>query len=175
MAAVLIGFGGIALIALPSINHGTAADAKGILLLIAALLSYAVAINVARPLQAIYSPANLMLYVEIVAFTMSAPYGFWGISQSEFNLGSLGALAILGVLGTGFAFVLFALLNQRAGTARSMIPTYFTPVVGAILGTAFNSEPLLALSVVGMLIVIFGAWLTSKPEVPKIISTTPAQ
>jgi drug/metabolite transporter (DMT)-like permease len=54
-----------------------------------------------------------------------------------------------------------------------MIPTYFTPVVGAILGTAFNSEPLLALSVVGMLIVIFGAWLTSKPEVSKIISTTP--
>jgi drug/metabolite transporter (DMT)-like permease len=56
-----------------------------------------------------------------------------------------------------------------------MIPTYFTPVVGAILGTAFNSEPLLVLSVVGMLIVIFGAWLTSKPEVPKIISTAPAQ
>jgi drug/metabolite transporter (DMT)-like permease len=56
-----------------------------------------------------------------------------------------------------------------------MIPTYFTPVVGAILGTAFNSEPLLALSIVGMLIVIFGAWLTSKPEVPKIISTTPTR
>jgi len=45
-----------------------------------------------------------------------------------------------------------------------MIPTYFTPVVGAILGTVLNSEPLLALSVVGMLIVIFGAWLTSKPN-----------
>ena len=175
IVAVLIGFGGIALIALPSINHGTAADVKGILLLIIALLSYAVAINVARPLQAIYSPANLMLYVEIVAFTMSVPYGFWGISQSEFNLGSLGALAILCVLGTGFAFVLFALLNQRAGTARSMIPTYFTPVVCAVLGTAFNSEPLLALSIVGILIVIFGALLTSKPEVPKIISATPTQ
>ena len=164
ISAVIIGFAGIALIALPSISHGTAADAKGILLLIVALLSYAVAINVARPLQAIYSPANLMLYVEAVAFVLSAPFGLWGISQSTFNLGSLGALAVLGVLGTGFAFVLFALLNQRTGTMRSMIPTYFTPVVGAILGTAFNNEPLLILSVVGMLIVIFGAWLTSKPE-----------
>jgi drug/metabolite transporter (DMT)-like permease len=162
--AVIIGFSGIALIALPSISHGTAADTKGILLLIVALLSYAVAINVARPLQAIYSPANLMLYVEAVAFTISAPFGLWGITQSTFNFASLGALALLGVLGTGFAFVLFALLNQRAGTMRSMIPTYFTPVVGAILGTAFNNEPLLILSVVGMLVVIFGAWLTSKPE-----------
>jgi drug/metabolite transporter (DMT)-like permease len=38
-------------------------------------------------------------------------------------------------------------------------------VVGAILGKAFNNEPLLILSVVGMFIVIFGAWLTSKPDV----------
>jgi drug/metabolite transporter (DMT)-like permease len=55
---------------------------------------------------------------------------------------------------------------------RSMIPTYFTPVVGAILGTAFNNEPLLILSVVGMLVVIFGAWLTSKPEPQVSISPT---
>lgn len=61
IVAVVIGFGGIVLIALPSINHGTAADSKSILLLIVALFSYAVAINIARPLQAIYSPANLML------------------------------------------------------------------------------------------------------------------
>jgi drug/metabolite transporter (DMT)-like permease len=53
-----------------------------------------------------------------------------------------------------------------------MIPTYFTPVVGAILGTAFNNEPLLILSVVGMLVVIFGAWLTSKPEPQVSISPT---
>jgi drug/metabolite transporter (DMT)-like permease len=170
--AVVIGFSGIALIALPSTSHGTAADTKGILLLIVALLSYAVAINVARPLQAIYSPANLMLHVEVVAFILSAPFGLWGITQSKFDLASLGALALLGVLGTGFAFVLFALLNQRAGTMRSMIPTYFTPVVGAILGTAFNNEPLLILSVVGMLVVIFGAWLTSKPELQTSISPT---
>jgi drug/metabolite transporter (DMT)-like permease len=45
-----------------------------------------------------------------------------------------------------------------------MIPTYFTPIVGTILGKVFNNEPILWLSVVGMLIVIVGAWLTSLPE-----------
>jgi drug/metabolite transporter (DMT)-like permease len=45
-----------------------------------------------------------------------------------------------------------------------MIPTYFTPIVGAILGKVFNNEPLLWISVTGMLIVIIGAWLTSLPE-----------
>jgi drug/metabolite transporter (DMT)-like permease len=45
-----------------------------------------------------------------------------------------------------------------------MIPTYFTPIVGTILGKVFNNEPILWLSVIGMLIVIVGAWLTSLPE-----------
>jgi hypothetical protein len=53
-----------------------------------------------------------------------------------------------------------------------MIPTNFTPVVDAILGTSFNSEPLLAHSAVGMLVIIFGAWLTSKPELQASISPT---
>ena len=162
--AVLVGFSGIALIAVPSIREGSTADAKGILLLLLALLSYAVAINLARPLQAIYSPATLMLHVELVALAMSLPYGLWGISQSTFAWPALGALALLGVLGTGFAFVLFALLTKRTGAVRSMIPTYFTPIVGAVLGKAFNNEPILWISVIGMLIVIIGAWLTSLPE-----------
>ena len=162
--AVLVGFSGIALIAVPSIREGSTADAKGISLLLLALLSYAVAINLARPLQAIYSPATLMLHVELVALAMSLPYGLWGISQSTFAWPALGALALLGVLGTGFAFVLFALLTKRTGAVRSMIPTYFTPIVGAVLGKAFNNEPILWISVIGMLIVIIGAWLTSLPE-----------
>ena len=175
MLAVLVGFSGIALIAVPSIREGSTADAKGITLLLLALLSYAVAINLARPLQAIYSPATLMLHVELVALLMSLPFGLWGISQSTFAWPALGALALLGVLGTGFAFVLFALLTKRTGAVRSMIPTYFTPIVGAVLGKLFNNEPILWISVFGMLVVIVGAWLTSLPEKQKTTDQVPAR
>ena len=168
MLAVLVGFSGIALIAVPSMREGSTADVKGISLLLLALLSYAVAINLARPLQAIYSPATLMLHVELVALALSLPFGLWGISRSAFAWPALGALALLGVLGTGFAFVLFALLTKRTGAVRSMIPTYFTPIVGTVLGKVFNNEPIMWLSVAGMLIVIVGAWLTSLPEHQKV-------
>ena len=164
IVAVLVGFSGIALIAIPSISDGSTADTRGIVLLIIALLSYAVAINIARPLQSAYSPATLMLHVELVACAISLPLGLWGATHSTFSWPALSALALLGVLGTGFAFVLFALLSKRTGAVRSMIPTYFTPIVGTILGKVFNNEPILWLSVVGMLIVIVGAWLTSLPE-----------
>ena len=164
IVAVLVGFSGIALIAIPSISDGSTADTRGIVLLIIALLSYAVAINIARPLQSAYSPATLMLHVELVACAISLPLGLWGATHSTFSWPALSALALLGVLGTGFAFVLFALLSKRTGAVRSMIPTYFTPIVGTILGKVFNNEPILWLSVIGMLIVIVGAWLTSLPE-----------
>ncbi len=162
--AIAVGFTGILLIALPSIDSGDAASPQGIGFLLLALVSYAVSTNLARPLQAKYNPASLMLHVELVACVLSLPYGIYGISQSNFAWSSLMALIALGALGTGYAFTLFSVLLKRTGIARSMIPTYFTPVVGTILGVGLNNEPLVWLSVLGMGVVVVAAWLTSLPD-----------
>lgn len=162
--AIAVGFTGILLIALPSIDSGDAASPQGIGFLLLALVSYAVSTNLARPLQAKYNPASLMLHVELVACVLSLPYGLYGISQSNFAWSSLMALVALGALGTGYAFTLFSVLLKRTGIARSMIPTYFTPVVGTILGVGLNNEPLVWLSVLGMGVVVVAAWLTSLPD-----------
>lgn len=162
--AVVVGIAGILLIALPSIDSGDAASPVGIGLLILALLSYAVSTNLARPLQQKYNPAALMLRVELIACVYSLPFGIYGVSQSTFAWSSLLAVAALGAIGTGYAFTLFSTLLKRTGIARSMIPTYFTPVVGTILGVGLNSEPLVWLSVAGMGVVVGAAWLTSLPD-----------
>jgi drug/metabolite transporter (DMT)-like permease len=164
IVAVLVGFLGIVLIAVPSINDGTSADAKGIFYLLAALMCYAVALNIARPLQAIYSPATLMLRVVSISTVLSAPLGLYALRTTTFTFALLGATFVLGALGSGIAFLLFGTLLTRTGTVRAMIPTYFTPIVGTFLGVVFNDEKVLSLSLVGMLIVIFGAWLTSRPD-----------
>jgi len=164
IVAVLVGFLGIVLIAVPSINDGTSADAKGIFYLLAALMCYAVALNIARPLQAIYSPATLMLRVVSISTVLSAPLGLYALRTTTFTFALFGAIFVLGALGSGIAFLLFGTLLTRTGTVRAMIPTYFTPIVGTLLGVIFNDEKVLSLSLVGMLIVIFGAWLTSRPD-----------
>ena len=162
--AVVVGFIGIFLIAAPSIRDGGSADVKGIVYLTLALLCYAVGLNIARPLQAIYSPATLMLRVVALSTLLSAPLGIVALRSTTFSIGMIGATVFLGALGSGFAFLLFGTLLKRTGPVRSMIPTYFTPIVGTFLGVLFNDEKILLLSIVGMLIVIFGAWLTSRPE-----------
>ena len=164
IVAVLVGFLGIVLIAVPSINEGSSADVRGIFYLLAALMCYAVALNIARPLQAIYQPATLMLRVVLISTVLSAPLGLYALQTTTFTFALFGATFVLGALGSGIAFLLFGTLLTRTGTVRAMIPTYFTPIVGTLLGVLFNDEKVLSLSIVGMLIVIFGAWLTSRPE-----------
>ena len=162
--AVTVGFIGIALIAAPSIREGSSADLNGIIYLCLALLCYAVGLNIARPLQAIYSPATLMLRVVAISTLISSPLGLVAMTDTTFTLNMIGATVFLGALGSGIAFLLFGTLLKRTGPVRAMIPTYFTPIVGTFLGVLFNDEKILMLSIVGMLIVIVGAWLTSRPE-----------
>jgi len=164
MTAVVVGFLGIVLIAAPSIREGSSADLKGIIYLVLALLCYAVGLNIARPLQAIYSPASLMLRVVAISTIISAPLGLVAMTRATFSLSMIGATIVLGALGSGIAFLLFGTLLKRTGPVRAMIPTYFTPIVGTFLGVFFNDEKILLLSILGMLIVTFGAWLTSRPE-----------
>lgn len=164
MTAVVVGFLGIVLIAAPSIKEGSSADLKGIIYLVLALLCYAVGLNIARPLQAIYSPASLMLRVVAISTVISAPLGLVAMTRATFSLSMIGATIVLGALGSGIAFLLFGTLLKRTGPVRAMIPTYFTPIVGTFLGVFFNDEKILLLSILGMLIVTFGAWLTSRPE-----------
>ena len=167
--AILIGFIGIVIIATPAIHTETqsgepVADPRGIALLLAAVICYAVATNIARPLQAEFAPARLLIRVQFAAALWSLPLAVFGLKDSTFSLSSLAALVVLGVVGTGLAFVAFGVLLERTGITRAMIPTYFTPVVGLVLGALFRDEHIAALSVVGMLIVILSAWMTSKPD-----------
>ena len=164
IVAVLVGFAGIAVISITSIDEGTSADPKGIALLGVALVCYAVAANIAQPMYRKYGPLAPMMWMAIVACALSLPYGVVGLARRGFDLKALGALFMLGAVGTGLAFALYGVLLARAGTVRGMIGIFFTPIVGTILGVAVRGDSLHALAVVGMSIVIVGAVMVSRPE-----------
>ena len=222
ISAIVLGFVGIVVVAWPALRTDTTrgatiADLRGVLLLAAALLLYALGANLARPLQAQYSPARLLMRVQIAATLWTLPFAadgasssdfawssvlamvalganlarplqvqysparlsmrvqiaatLWtlpfaadGASSSDFAWSSVLAVGALGVVDTGIAFVVFGTLLERTGLIRAMIPTYFTPIVGLVLGTLFNDETIALVSVAGMLVVIASAWMTSKPD-----------
>lgn len=169
VAAIALGLVGIVTVTLPAVRIDAPggkpiADVLGMAYLLIAVLCYAIGANLARPLQAAYSPARLLMRVQLAAALWSLPLAVPGVARSTFTLGSVLAVLTLGVVGTGVAFVVFGTLLERTGITRAMIPTYFTPIVGLVLGAVFRDEHIATVSVVGMCIVIVSAWMTSRPD-----------
>jgi drug/metabolite transporter (DMT)-like permease len=163
VVAVAVGFIGIAMVALSSAS-GAAADLPGIALLLAALVCYAVAANLAVPVQRRYGALVSMLWIVLFGLVWSLPLGIPAMWRSNHTWSAWLSLLVLGAVGTGIAFAVYGTLLLRAGPVRGMIGIFFTPIVGTLLGVAVRSEPLAPLAVVGMFVVIVGAVLTSRPE-----------
>ena len=163
--AVLIGFAGIALISFGSVGDGKGASVHGVLFLLFATCCYAFTSILSREMQLKHGTLAVLLWQELFALLFSLPLGLPAFADSEFAWSALLALLVLGALGTGLAYVLYGMLMVRAGAGRGGIGVFSTPVVATFLGVIFRDEKVTVLAVVGMLVVICGAWLTSRPDV----------
>lgn len=164
ISAVLIGFVGIALISLGSVGDNKGASLHGVLFLLAATCCYAFTSILSREMQVKYGTLSVLLWQELFALLFSLPLGLPALAQSSFDWSALAALFVLGTFGTGLAYVIYGMLMVRAGAVRGVIGVFFTPIVATILGITFRDESVTILAVLGMCIVIVGAWLTSRPD-----------
>lgn len=161
---LLVGFAGVACIALPALDEGGDDVWAGVALTVVAVCCYGVGTNVAVPLQQAYGALPVLLRVQMVALVLGAPVGVASIPSSSLDAGALAATVALGALGTGVAFVAATTLIGRAGATRGTVAVYFTPVVAIAVGVAFRDEHVAALSLVGVALVLVGASLTSRAE-----------
>lgn len=160
---LIVGFAGVAAIAAPSLAEGSN-EALGVVLVLIAVGCYGVAINIAAPLTQRYGSLPVMNRMLALAVLWTAPLGIAGLTGSSFAWGPLAAIAALGALGTGLAFVLMGRLVSRVGSSRASFATYLIPVVALVLGAVFLDETVQALSIVGIGLVIVGALLASRKE-----------
>jgi drug/metabolite transporter (DMT)-like permease len=163
MTGLVVGFAGILAIALPSAGEGTTA-AIGVLLVIVATIGYAISLNLVTPLQQKYGSLPVMSKVLRAATLWVIPYGIVGAFDSSFAWPSLAATAIIGVFGTGLAFVFMGSLVGSVGATRASFITYLMPVVALVLGVVFRSEAVSPIAVAGAVLVIAGAILASRRE-----------
>lgn len=162
-AGILIGFGGVACISLPSVV-GAEASPFGVALLLVAVTMYAVAANVAVPLQQRYGALPVVFRALCVAVILTAVPAVFGARSSAWAWDSALAMAPLGVLGSGIAFVAFTTLLGRAGATRGAVAVYLTPVVAIVLGVVVRNESVHPLALVGTALVLVGAWLAGSRD-----------
>jgi drug/metabolite transporter (DMT)-like permease len=158
-----IGFVGIALVSIGTASDGGTA-VIGVLMVLFATLCYGLASNLAGPVQQRYGSVTVMSKMLALATIWTAPFGIWGLAHSSFGWGSLGAVSVLGVVGTGFAFAFMGMLVGRVGGPRASFVTYLIPVVSLILGAVFRDDHVTAVALGGVVLVVGGAVLASRAE-----------
>jgi len=72
------------------------------------------------------------------------------------------AIAVLGIIGTGFAYVLnYQIITSEGATVASTV-TYLLPVVAIVLGVLVLNESVTALIFAGITLVLVGVALTRR-------------
>lgn len=163
LLGLTLGFTGIVLITLPELGQGSS-RLVGVAMILVADLCYGLAVVIAAPLQQRYGPLPVMARMLALAAIWTAPLGVASIPQSSFSASALGATLVLGVLGTGVAFVLMGGLVGRVGSTRAAFAIYLIPVFATILGVVVRNETVMLVAIVGVMLVIIGATLASRRE-----------
>jgi drug/metabolite transporter (DMT)-like permease len=163
VAGLLIGLLGVVTMTAPNLV-GIGAEPVGIMLLLVATAGYGISNNIIVPLQQIYGAPAIVGRALIIGAVLLAPLGVFGLSRSGLTPGSIVAVTILGVIGTGTARALNATLAGRTGAARGALTTYLVPVVAIALGVLFRNDNIQALELAGTALVLAGAFLASRRQ-----------
>jgi drug/metabolite transporter (DMT)-like permease len=177
MVGLMVGFGGAVVMALPAM--GGRSSAFGVGLIMAALLSYGIALNIARPLQMRNGAIPVVWRALAVALALTAPLGLPEVLKGDWTLRPALAMVCLGAGGTAIATILTATAAGRMGATKASATAFLIPVVALILGVVVRHEHVNAVSLIGAAICLSGAaiirdpgllrfhWFQTVPSVPK--------
>jgi len=161
MVGLAVGFAGVVAISLPSLQGGSR-TALGASLVVAAMFSYGFATNLVVPLQQRYGTVPVIWRAQAVGIVLTAPFGLAGVADSRFAWRPFAAVLVLGAIGTGLAFIAAGTLMGRVGATRGSVLAYLIPVVALVLGVVFRDETVEVIALVGLGLVLAGAFLTTR-------------
>jgi len=165
LSGMIIGFLGVA--ALIGVDSLTGAiNPLYVLFVILAAIGYAIAPIVANiKLHDVPSAGVIGLSLGIVS-VVYAPFSAPSLSQ-EFagaTMDSIWAIAVLGLVCSAAAFVIFFMLIKEVGPAKSTLITFINTAVALLLGIVFLNEPITIGLVLGIPLITAGLVLAGGGE-----------
>jgi drug/metabolite transporter (DMT)-like permease len=97
-----------------------------------------------------------------VAFVISLPIALiWSPPAALPSRQVLAAVATLGIVGTGIAYLFYFWLIRNVGAPRAAMVTYFLPATALIWGFVFVGEPIEPNALAGLALVLLGTMVTN--------------
>ena len=163
---MVLALGGIVVILAPQgLAVAGGKQLLGAVLAFASALTYAVLLLRSKRILLGVSGLALMLVEYTTASLLLLPFVVWLYStgQGPTTGVSYGALAILGVVQTAFAGILFLTGLRRVRTDHAAILTYTEPASAVLFASVFlPGEPLTAATVIGGAMVVAGGALVAR-------------
>jgi drug/metabolite transporter (DMT)-like permease len=165
LVGVLIGFAGVGLLLGVDLGGG-GSELLGGLAVVAAALGYAIGGLLIKHRLAGMAPVGMSGLVTGASALLLLPVAFATRPDSFPSLGPVAAVGTLGLLGTGFAFVVFYWLISTVGPARAWIVTYVAPGFAIVYGSVFLSEEITVATIGGLALILAGSWLSVEGRLP---------
>lgn len=146
--------------------HGDTAEVVGGLMIIVASIGYAIGGFMLRANLPDVPAAATAAGTMLVSAAVTLPLAIATPPSAVPGIDTIASMAVLGMGGTGIAFVLFYALIADAGMARASLVTYIAPVFAVTYGAALLDEPITAGAIGGMVLIVAGSWLAATARRP---------
>jgi drug/metabolite transporter (DMT)-like permease len=167
LGGLAVGFLGAILVAAPGMTSSGDAGGQwiGVLLILAALVSYGFAYSLSGPLQQRNGALPVIWRALGVAVVLTAPFGVPAVLAGHWTLRAAAALVALGAGGTGIAYVMTATAAGRMGATVASVNNFYIPVVALALGIGLRHERVSPISMAGAAICLAGAWMIRRARI----------
>ncbi len=165
LAGLVLGFAGVVALVGVDVSQRPG-ELPGVLAALAAAAGYAVGPLVLKRHLISLDPRATMGAALAIAALLIAPAAALSVPPRLPSAGAIASIAVLGLLCTALAFVIFNVLIAEVGPARSSVITYVNPVVAVALGVTLLGEQPDAGTVAGLLLVLAGSWLATDGRLP---------
>ena len=165
LGGILIGIGGVALLLGVDLG-GEGAALVGGLFIVLASLGYAIGGFMVKHRLAGIPPVAMSGLVMAAAAVLMIPLAVATAPDEAPGLGPSAAIAALGVVGTGIAFVIFYGLIGSVGPARAFLVTYIAPGFAVVYGATLLDEEITAVTIGGLALILAGSWLAAEGRLP---------
>jgi drug/metabolite transporter (DMT)-like permease len=158
LVGVLLGFVGVALL----VGAHSGNDLGAALAVVAMALCYAASGVYGGLRLRETSPLVVAAGSMVIGAIATLPFGLATLPARMIGAKELGSVLVLGVVGTGLAYILFYAILRGAGASRSILVTYLVPGAAVAYGAVFLGEPLRATALIGLALILGGVALGSR-------------
>jgi drug/metabolite transporter (DMT)-like permease len=161
VAGIALGFLGV--VAVYGLDVGTDGYALlGALCLTGSSVGYAIGPLYAKSRLAAVEPLGIVAVLLTTASVATLPLALADLPGAVPSAEAAGAVAMVGIVGTGLAFALYYRIMQSIGPARTSVVAYLIPAVAVLYGATLLDEPVGGGIAIGLVLILAGSYLTAR-------------